>query len=347
MKLLICTQKIDKDDPILGFFHRWVIEFAKNYESIIVICLEKGKYELPVNVRVLSLGKESRESRLKYIRNFYKYIWNERKNYDAVFVHMNQVYIILGGIFWRIWGKRIGLWYTHRATSFSLRLAVFLTHHIFTASKESFRIKTKKVHVVGHGIDLVVKRSGLQNKNTRLNIISLGRITRIKNLDILIDAMEILKNRQINFICQIIGPKITTDDNIYFEEIKEMVIQKDLSQYVMFGDAVSHEKIGDLFAESDININLAPTGGVDKVVLEGILSRAIPLVSNESFREIFGPFGDNLIFKERNAFDLVDKIEFISKIPNKEIIKESLSRKVEMDFGLPKIIKKITDSMLL
>ena len=38
MNLLLITQKIDKDDPILGFFHRWVEEFAKHFE----IYLEKN-----------------------------------------------------------------------------------------------------------------------------------------------------------------------------------------------------------------------------------------------------------------------------------------------------------------
>ena len=29
MKLLICTQAADRDDPVLGFFYRWIEEFKK------------------------------------------------------------------------------------------------------------------------------------------------------------------------------------------------------------------------------------------------------------------------------------------------------------------------------
>ena len=110
MKLLIITQKVDRDDPILGFFHRWIEEFAKHCENIIVICLEKGEYNLPKNVQVLSLGKEERESRLAYIKRFYSYIWHKRKEYDSVFVHMNQEYVLLGGFFWKAMRKRVILW---------------------------------------------------------------------------------------------------------------------------------------------------------------------------------------------------------------------------------------------
>ena len=57
MRLLILTQKVDINDDILGFFHRWIEEFAKRCEKVIVICLQEGRHDLPSNVKVLSLGK--------------------------------------------------------------------------------------------------------------------------------------------------------------------------------------------------------------------------------------------------------------------------------------------------
>jgi hypothetical protein len=148
MKLLILTQKADINDDILGFFHRWIEEFARHCESVIVICLQKGEYDLPENVRVLSLGKErvtryalGVTNKLKYLFNFYKYIWQERNNYDSVFVHMNPIYIVLGGLFWKLWNKKIILWYTHKAFNFKLRVAEKLVDKIF-------RIKRKLSSIV-------------------------------------------------------------------------------------------------------------------------------------------------------------------------------------------------------
>ena len=63
MKLLICTQKVDKNDDLLGFFHAWIAEFAQNCEGVTVVCLFRGEVDLPENVRVLSLGKESGDFR--------------------------------------------------------------------------------------------------------------------------------------------------------------------------------------------------------------------------------------------------------------------------------------------
>ena len=65
MKLLIVTQKVDQNDSVLGFFHKWIIQFAGHFETVTVVCLEKGNYDLPKNVRVLSLGKEQGEKNRK------------------------------------------------------------------------------------------------------------------------------------------------------------------------------------------------------------------------------------------------------------------------------------------
>src|SRR4030042_726009 len=172
MKLLILTQKVDINDDVLGFFHGWIEEFAKHCEKVTVICLYRGQYDLPENVRVLSLGKESIRtaqnsserahpnffnkiySRIFYLLRFYKYIWRERKNYDVVFVHMNQVYVILGGLFWKFQGKKIGLWYTHKQVNLSLHLAEKIADYIFTASEKSFRIRSRKKMFLGHDRDI-------------------------------------------------------------------------------------------------------------------------------------------------------------------------------------------------
>ena len=100
MSLLILTQKVDSSDPLLGFFHRWIEEFARYQDSITVICLEEGHHKLPANVRIFSLGKEKHRSRSAYVLMFYKHIWRERKKYDSVFVHMNQEYILATGWLW-------------------------------------------------------------------------------------------------------------------------------------------------------------------------------------------------------------------------------------------------------
>jgi len=204
MKLLIITQKVDINDDILSFFNGWLVEFAKHCESIVVICLQKGEYNLPENVEVLSLGKEENNfqfsifnfkifKKLKYLRNFYRCIWRERKNYDAVFVHMNQEYVLLGGLFWKILGKKIFMWRNHPHGNFFTSMAIFLSNKVFCTSEYSFTARYKKTEIMPVGIDTnFFKRDETIPRDPR-SILFLGRIAPVKRPDMLIGAVALLK----------------------------------------------------------------------------------------------------------------------------------------------------------
>lgn len=343
MKLLIITQKVDKNDPILGFFCQWIVEFAKRCEQVTVICLYKGEYDLPENVKVLSLGKEERQSRLQYLIHFYWYISYEKKNYDTVFVHMNQIYVGLGGLLWRLWNKKIILWYTHRAVSMSLRIAALFAHDIFTASKEGFRIPTKKLHIVGHGIAVEQFAKKEMYPHEKLILLSVGRVTRIKNLETLVEACALLRDAEVDFSCDIVGPKVTPDDHIYLAELKKMIEDKNLENKIVFIDGVTNEKVKKYYHQSDININLTPTGGIDKVVLEGIAAEIIPLVSNRAFEPLFGKYADDLIFNHKDAASLAQKIMNLKEL-DLESVRRMLRQKVEENYGVEGLVEKIIEA---
>ncbi len=231
MKLLILTQKVDQDDDVLGFMHGWIREFAKNCEWLIVICLEAGKYDFPANVSVLSLGKEKNQSRLKYLFNFYRYIWRERKNYDGVFVHMNQEYVLLGGSIWKVLRKKIGLWYAHGHTPFSLRISAKIANIIFTSTKGGFRLTSKKLKIIGQGIDTeIYKTEGKRLEHREcFKIITVGRLSPVKDLETLITATEILvKEKRIDLAVEIIGGPGMAEHVSYFQHLKDSVSQKQL-----------------------------------------------------------------------------------------------------------------------
>ena len=306
MRLLIITQKVDINDDNLGFFHRWVEEFAKRFKNVIVVCLQKGDYNLPENVKVLSLGKERGESKIKYLFNFYKYIWQERKNYDAVFIHMNPEYAVLGGLFWKLWNKKIGLWYTHKAINSKLRIAEKLVDKIFTASKESFRLNSKKIIVIGHGIDTERFKPSAINyqQSDKLKIISAGRIAPIKNYEVLIEVAEILRNKNFNFEIKLAGQPILKKDKFYLKKLKETIEEKKLNDKIIFVGSVPHKNIADFYRKGDLFVNFSDTGSVDKTVLEAMSCGLKTLTSNEAFKNILS----DKYFTDKNPNHIAEKI---------------------------------------
>ena len=343
MKLLIITQKMDENDPILGFFHRWVEEFAKHCKQVTVICLEKGTYHLPSNVGVLSLGKEEGASRLKYLVRFYRYIWRERKNYDAVFVHMNPIYVVLGGVLWKIWKKKISLWYTHKSVDLKLRIAEKLADVVFTASKESFRLKSKKVKIMGHGIDVerfMACRHSIGSRS-RIEILHVGRITPIKGLETLIEAARILKEQwKKQFHVTLVGAPVSDGDARYRKKIEILVKKYRLEDYVTFVGSIPNKEIIAYYSNADVVVNLTPTGGLDKVVLEAMAAGVPVFSSNKAFYDYFGEF-DSLLLCEREPEDLANKIMFLFNGEDVPVITKCLVASVKKRANVSFLIEGI------
>ncbi|MFA5066329.1 MAG: glycosyltransferase family 4 protein [Dehalococcoidia bacterium] len=317
-KLLILTQKVDDTDGLLGFFHDWLKEFASSFSQVTVICLFKGKYDLPDNVRVLSLGKESAPSRFRYLWRFYKYLWLVRKDYDIVFVHMNPVYVILAGLIWRLQGKIIGLWYAHKAVNFKLRLAELLSYIIFTASPESFSLPSAKVKIVGHGID--VEKFSLKDrtavKRDKFQIISVGRISEIKNQLLLIKAVDILIRRLAmeNVAVSFIGSPPDIDGLGYAALLKEEVKKRQLEDYIGWLGNIPNRDLPSYYQQADLSVNLCPTGGLDKVVLESLACGVPALVFNRTFSDLLGDYKNLLLLERADDRELAEKIKKISEL---------------------------------
>lgn len=349
MKFLIVTQKIGLNDDLLGFFHGWIGEFAKHAEKITVIALGVGEYSLPDNVKILSLGKERGNSKLSYFFNFYRYIWQYRHDYDAVFVHMNKEYVILGGIFWRLAGKKIGLWYQHKKVSLWLKLAELLCHVIFTASEESFKLASEKVKYVGHGIDLK-NFSGAAKRpaGDGFKIIYLGRISEIKNQKLLVEAMNILINirRAGNISAELIGAPVTAEDKIYLSELEQLVEKYGLEKNINFAGSAPNLKIAGYLASADLSVNLCPTGGMDKAVLESLIAGVPAVALNKIFADIFRGYEKYLILQNAEAGELAEKILNFARIEENEKIKikENLKALAGERYNLEKLIVKIASN---
>lgn len=315
VKLLIITQKVDVNDDIFGFFHRWIEKLSEKFDLLNVICLQKGEHSLPQNVKIFSLGKENGRSRIKSLFRFYRYIWQLRKNCYAVFIHMNPIYVVLGGVFWKIWGKKIYLWHNHKNGNPITRLAIMLSDAVFYTSPHSFSSRFKKSKIMPVGID-----TGIFKKDERINaaprsILYLGRFSSVKNVDVLIEAVNLLDKQGIDFILNIVGQP-GDDEKEYFKKIKDMA--KDLAEKgkICFLRKVANYQTPEIYNQNDIFVNLTQRGSFDKTTLEAMACQQVVLVSNPVFEEIFPKeLQEIMMFKERNSQDLAKKLFYLMNLP--------------------------------
>jgi glycosyltransferase involved in cell wall biosynthesis len=335
MKLLIITQKVDKGDPVLGFFHNWVAELSKRFEFVSVICLEKGQFNLPHNVKVYSLGKESKKSRIKYISNFYNYIVGLHKDYDVVFVHMNQEYMLLGGIFWKLLRKKVYFWRNHPHGNMLTRAAVAFANKVFSTSTYSYTARFKKVKIMPVGIDIdrFIDRKVERFKNS---ILFIARMSPIKKPDKLIGALEVLNNRGIEFSASFYGDPLPKDEE-YYQNLKNSVEEGGLEDKIKFFAGVPNDKTPDIYSIHKIFVNLTPSGSFDKTILEAAACGALPVVVNESLR---GEIKENLITSPEPE-KLADTLRYWLQKTDIEQEKEELKKYVLEKHSLHALMDKI------
>ncbi len=337
MKLLICTQKVDKDDPVLGFFHRWIEEFSRHCECVVVIANSVGEYSLPKNVSVYSLGKEKGNSRgVKFFRFVY-FLWKLREEYDAVFVHMIPEFVIAGGIIWRMFKKKIGLWYVHGTVSLRLRVAALLVHKVFTTSPESCRIKSKKVQSMGHGIDIPTGPPK-KERNEIPSIISIGRISPSKQVDKILNIFEILKQRKVTFNAQLVGGPATKSDVVYAGEVEEKARELGID----YRGPLPHKEAMSLLQSADIFISASITGSVDKAVLEAAARGVVPIFSSRAFDTALDVPG-LWVSLDGVGEPFADRIQELVAHPNKRHdlslqVYESVSKKHNLINLIPRLV---------
>ena len=335
MKLLIITQKVDINDDNLGYFHSWLEKLAEKAD-IFVIGNYVGKYDLPENVKVFSLGKERRVGRLVKIFKYQWFLLKLLPRVDGVFFHMCPEYVLGAHLLPKIFRKKTLLWYTHKSVNWKLKLAEKLTDKIFTASKESFRLPSRKVEITGHGIDVnKFKSQKSKVKSDKFTIITVGRIAEVKNLHLLIETAGILKNKNFNFEIRVAGAPILESDKIYFEKLKNLIKEKKLDDIVEFVGPIPNKYIAEFYQSGDLFINLSDTGSLDKAVLEAMACGLKILTSNEAFKDILPE--ENFTKNEPKV--VAEKIENLAKSPN--LTKDKFIDYVSANHGLYNLTKKI------
>ncbi len=287
MRLLVITQEIDSKSATLGFFHEWVEELSKRYDSIEVICLYAGTYTLPENVRVHSLGKERGETRIGYIRALYTYVWKLRRDYDAVFVHMNQEYILLAGWLWKLLGKPVYMWRNHYKGSWLTDIAAFFCKKIFYTSIYSYTAKYAQSVRMPIGVPKALFSVQSDVLRKPRSILFLARIAPSKNPDLLIEALGILHARGVSFSASLYG-FVAEQDRAYYERLLSRVTELDLESVVHFYDGVSHAETAPVYRAHQIFVNCSRSGMYDKTIFEAALSGCDVLAASEDWKQLAG-----------------------------------------------------------
>ncbi|RJQ34460.1 glycosyltransferase [Candidatus Parcubacteria bacterium] len=311
MRLLITTQAVDQDDPVLGFFVHWITEIAQHVEAVEVICLKEGLHTLPMNVRVHSLGKEERRSRITYVFRFFRYMYRLRRDYDAVFVHMNSEYVVLGGLWWRLWNKRIYLWRNHWSGGLKTMIAIWFSTNVFCTSKHSYTAQFKKTKIMPIGVDIAAFGATGDVARTPHSILFLARLDESKRPDLFVEALERLHERGVAFTASIVGNP-TDPSSAYAHALRNRAATLSLEGVLTLKPGVSYREVPKVFAAHDIFVNLSRSGMYDKTLVEAAAAGCLVLASSDDYA---AEVDQRLVFADGDLDDLTKKLEALLSLP--------------------------------
>ncbi|MFC1962404.1 glycosyltransferase family 4 protein [Chloroflexota bacterium] len=313
MKVLMVTPIVDERDSILGFIPSWINHLAQKVDKLNVVTLGYNENtHLLKNVTVHSLDKVAGKlGKILYFNNTMFRLLHEEA--DAMFCHMYPSLAIRAAPYAKLLGIPVVWWRTHGSVSLTARIVHFLADKVVTASKESFRIKSHKVIITGHGIDTdrfkPAENFTGKNKNKTI-LLYVGRISPRKHIETLIKAAAILVNKQgmRDLVLVIVGGVPVTSQEPLLEELKIMVNELELGNYVEFVGAVPYSNVVDYYQQCDLFITGSQTGSIDKNVLEAMACEKPAIACNEAFEDVFGVYSKLLMFNKEDPYDLAHKI---------------------------------------
>ena len=347
-KIAIITQAVDSSNVALGFFLEWIKRFAERCEKVLVICLNEGEHDLPSNVVVYKL----RQKKLQRMADFRAAMLEivEDHQADLVFAHMCPIYAIAASWFMVPVGKPVTLWYA-AGKSNNIKIASALSRRVYSCSKSSYPVETEKLEVVGHGIDTEMFKpaeTGTVKGPNEIRIVSTGRITPIKNYEVTIKAINIIreKHSELRPKYRIVGGPFLEEDKVYQKKLEDMVDELGLNSEVEFTGTVSYPEMATHYHWCDLSTNMTVNMGMDKTVLEAMACTRPVITTNRNFSGTLEDFRDLMLAGENDSCDMAQKILAIHRLDKNKYdeIGGKLREIIVNNHSLDRFVERLFDS---
>jgi len=304
-RTLFVTQAMDPNDTALGFVTQWVDALRRRVSSVQVIALRGRKGP---GVHIL---RPKSVHRLVVASRYLGLLWRLRRSYDTVFVHMNQVYVLLGAPLLKLLGKRILLWRNHPQGTLATRVAVALSDRVFCTSEKSFTARFTKTELMPVGIDTGHFSPGREASDGR-RIAYIGRISPIKRVEILVEALGILRSRAVRFAVRVTGDALPQDEG-YLRGLKARAHEIDVA--IDWHPGVPPGRLPAVYRGAAVVVNLTPPGSFDKVILEA-LACGIPVIAANT--DLRGKVDGRCLVDPADADTVAARLEGFLELPATE-----------------------------
>jgi glycosyltransferase involved in cell wall biosynthesis len=325
--LVFITQVVDPADPNLGATTAKIAALARRVDEVVVLCDRGVEGMLPDNCRLRVFGARTRAQRA--VRYVGALVSELRERPVAVVSHMIPLYAIVAAPFVRPRGVPLVLWYTHWKDHLVLRIATLLSTEVASVDVRSFPFRSRKVHGIGHGIDVdefpcqpTVAASG------PFRVLSLGRYSRPKKLDELIEGVRIARARGVDARIDLFGTTGSEAESAYKRELEALVARPEYGSFASVSGPIPRTAVPAAYAQADVVAS--DFSSTDKIVLEAGSSCRPVLASHPAFDTLFAGIEPALAFERGRPETFADRVESLAALTGdqRHAIGETLRERV-------------------
>jgi glycosyltransferase involved in cell wall biosynthesis len=317
--LIFVTQRIDQNDPTLGFVPSWVAALAARVDRVDVIANEVAPDAASIadNVRVIGLGKQEGASRFRRGIAFEQAVWDLTRRGDVLglVAHMCPIYLDLAFPIAKLRRIPTLLWFAHPSKTWTLRLANLLADGVITSLPGAYPLPGAKVHVIGQAIDLDSFEFSPLVKRDDLSLVAVGRTSSAKGLGTMVRAVALLRRAGQDLQLRIIGSSSNAMELRHRHELERIIEAEGVRDCVSLEPGVPPSEVPRLLRDADGLLNGMVNGSGDKVVFEAAATGRPAIASNRSFTGLLGDLPIDLLFDEGNPAQLADRIAGLSNAP--------------------------------
>ena len=284
-KLVFITQQVDPGHPALAATVPKLRALAERVDEVVVLADGAVEGVLPENCRVRLFRAGHKAARgARFEAALARELPGLRGG--AVVAHMCPIYAVLAAPLVRPLRIPLVLWFTHWRASELLKAATRASSAVTSVDYRSFPFASKKLHAIGHGIDLSEFPCSPPRDGAGTRLLALGRYSTAKGLDVVIAAVPLAGD---DVELRVHGPALNDDERTHRGELEQLVAELGLESRVTIGDPVPRATIPTLLSEHDALVNNMRAGAPDKVVYEAAAACRAVLASNPIFDDLLDP----------------------------------------------------------
>lgn len=340
-KLVFITQVVDPSDPNLGATCAKIAALARRVDEVVVLCDHGREGVLPDNCRLRIFGAPTRVHRaIRYVSAIRDEM---RVRPIAVVAHMVPLYAVVAAPFVRLRGVPLMLWYTHWKAHLVLRAGTAVSTHVLSVDERSFPLRSRKLHAIGHGIDLAEFpcQPVSPSAGRALRVLALGRYSPPKKLDELIEGVRIARGRGVDVGIDLYGTTGTPMLEEYKRTLERLVAQPGYDFAAVDG-AIPRLEVASAYARADIVAS--DFDSADKIVLEAGASCRPVLASHASFHRLFDGIEPPLAFERGRPETFADRLQALAALSDDE--RHAIGRTLRERVGQHHSVETWADAIL-